>query len=160
MRITTPLLLLFVCLNSVSGYGLNFVRFVTNFFIHPALLDDWEYAPAVGAVLLLVAIAVAQYGFLPIRPARLVAKLESRYLGRTERRHGRRRPRQAGDTERDMGGGDGDTAGAAGDRTEGSLGVRRGIAEARSRSQRHLDRPPGPAGPAVSGRSRNQRHLD
>ncbi|XP_043199428.1 uncharacterized protein LOC122369087 isoform X1 [Amphibalanus amphitrite] len=99
MRITTPLLLLFACLNSVSGYGLNFVRFVTNFFIHPALLDDWEYAPAVGAVLLLAAIAVAQYGFLPIRPARLVAKLESRYLGQKERRHGGRRPRHAGDTE-------------------------------------------------------------
>ena len=59
----------------------------------------FQYGPAVGLAILLSAIAAAQYGFLPIRPARLAEKLGSRHLnvhrtqllfrGRTRRDGGR-----------------------------------------------------------------------
>ena len=55
----------------------------------------FQYGPALGTVLLLGAIAVAQYGFLPIRPARLVAKLESLGQHVTARRQHGRFPRNA-----------------------------------------------------------------
>ena len=41
MRIAIPLLLS-AWLTTASGYGLNFVRFVTNFFIRTPLFDEWE----------------------------------------------------------------------------------------------------------------------
>ncbi|XP_043199430.1 uncharacterized protein LOC122369087 isoform X2 [Amphibalanus amphitrite] len=96
--IIISLLWLLLCAWPVTAI-LNFEPYPLSYFIEVPALQHIKYAPAVGAVLLLAAIAVAQYGFLPIRPARLVAKLESRYLGQKERRHGGRRPRHAGDTE-------------------------------------------------------------